>query len=314
MPSHRAIAGVIPAILTPRDASGALLPEVLHRFCAHAISLGVAGLCMNGATGEYSAATAEERALAVRTARAAAGPEPLIVAGVGAAEARGSVEAGQQAAEAGAEVALLPVPHFFRYGQPEIEEFYTRTAMALPMPALIYNLPAFTGGLETETAVGLLASAANLIGIKDSSGRLETLEALSAQPGQPAVRLVGHDGVLVQAFRKGWAQGCISGVAGVLPELTVAIWRAAQAQDDELLDRLDSHLKALIRWIELWPTPWALKIVAQQRGFVPATFSLPLSAVRRAQVEASAGLLETWWSQAEGDLAHALGRPVAWQV
>jgi len=314
MPSYRPIAGVIPAILTPRDANGALLPEVLGRFCRHAIAMGAAGLCMNGATGEYSAATAEERALAVRTARAAAGAEGLVVAGLGAAEARMSLELGAQAAEAGAELALLPVPHFFRYGQGEIAEFYARTALGLPFPTLIYNLPAFTGGLETETVVELLARAANVIGIKDSSGRLETLETLSGQAGQPAVRLVGHDGVLVQAFRKGWAQGCISGVAGVLPELTVAIWRASQAQDDELLERLDAHLKALIRWIELWPTPWALKIVAQYRGFVPATYSLPLSAVRRAQVEASAGLLETWWNQAQGDLEQALGRPVSWQV
>lgn len=314
MMPHSTIGGVIPAILTPRGVDGVLAERFQLRLMEHALESGAAGLCINGATGEYSSATPEERRASLNRARAVAGREGLVVAGLGAATWQQTVALGADASEVGADMALVPVPHFFRYGQAEIAEYYTQMAATLAMPALIYNLPAFTGGLETETAVALIGGVEKIVGIKDSSGRLETLEALSAQEGRPAVRLVGHDGVLVQAFRRDWAQGTISGVACVLPELTVAVYRASQAGQTELLERLDSHLTALIRWIEQWPTPWALKVVAGHRGFGEDQYSLPLSAARKQMIAEAGPMLETWFTQAQGDLEAVLGKSVSWKV
>ena len=50
---------------------------------------------------------------------------------------------------------------------------------ASPLPVLLYNLPQSTRGLSVDTTLALLREHNNIVGIKDSGGPLETVQAIT---------------------------------------------------------------------------------------------------------------------------------------
>ena len=142
----------------------------------------------------------------------------------------------------------------------------------------------------------------NIRGIKDSSGTLALLGGL----GAGACRIVGDDSVLVAALDAGVCDGVVSGVAGVLPELTTFLFdrrnSAAYPRAVELLNELIRHLAAL-------PVPWGLKLIAECRGVTPAWFSQPLSAARTAQANQFRAWFPSWWAQWESAVGGCAIKP-----
>lgn len=297
--------GVIAALLLPRDNEGRPAWEDFDRNARLILQVGVTGLCVNGATGEFAGATREERREAVARARRVAGASGVVVSGIGATRWTEILALARDAEEAGADTLLVPAPHFFLYEPGDLAEFYRRIAAELRVPALIYNLPAFTGGLDPDLAVQLIREVKGIAGVKDSSGRLDIFERLAADAGD-AVALVGNDAVLAEALRRGICNGTISGVAGVLPELTLALWRSAQSREWELFTGIGARLNSLLERLDVFPTPWGLKLIAELRGLGPASFALPLSEERQAQADDFRRWFPAWWRAAEADLARAL--------
>ncbi len=302
MVSTSIVEGVVPAVLLPRDASGAASWVDFQRNLEFLLDFAIAGVCVNGATGEYPFASADERANAIRIAREVVGSAKLVASGIGAACWRDTIAFGATSVECGADVLLVPAPLFFRYSPEDIYCFYAEAAARLEVPSLIYNLPAFTAGVDSGLALRLIDGKNGMAGIKDSSGELTILSALSDRSPICGVRLVGHDGVLAEAISKGLCDGTISGVAGVLPELTVALWRSRNAPGRQFA-AIAEHLRYLLKMLAPWPVPWALKIIAECRGFGNATFSLPLSQRRMEQMSAFRSEFQDWWNSAGDDLS-----------
>ena len=161
--------------------------------------------------------------------------------------------------EHGARALLLPMPHFFPYSQDDLYAFCAAAAGRLDAPMLLYNLPRFTTPLELETVRCLIDAVPNIIGIKDSSGSLAILGGLNSG----ACRIVGDDSVLVAALDAGLCDGVVSGVAGVLPELTTFLF---DRRDSPAYPRAVELLTELIRHLSAFPVPWGLKLIAECRG------------------------------------------------
>ena len=149
-------AKVLAAVGTPRRPDGGMDEAALGRSLEFVLERGIGGIVLNGATGEYPLTTLPELDRMLRLAHAACGRQAVIVCGIGSASVRRSVEAGQLAAERGARAVLLPMPYFFPYAQDDLEAFVQAVARELPLPALLYNLPRFTTGLELATVRTLL--------------------------------------------------------------------------------------------------------------------------------------------------------------
>jgi len=299
------IGGIIPAVLFPRDESGRAHWESFEATVAFLKSQGAAGVCVNGATGEYAAASSAERLRAVEVARAVIGSDGLVVSGTGAAFWTESAQLAHDAEKAGADVHLVPVPHFFPYEPDDVEEFYLRMSDAVTAPILIYNLPSFTTGVATDVALRLIGGDNRVAGIKDSSGSLEILERLTAEGPASAVRLVGSDNVLSEAIERGLCQGGISGPAGVIPEMTVTLWNAARNGDKALFAAANQVQEELLVELAEWPVPWALKLMAECRGMGPAATPLPLSPRRRERADHFRAWFRAWWPTALSRLGFA---------
>jgi 4-hydroxy-tetrahydrodipicolinate synthase len=177
-------------------------------------------------------------------------------------------------------------PYFFRYGQPEVREFYLRFAeeMGHAAPLYLYNIPVFTNAIAVETAVELLASG-HFAGIKDSSGDWGYFETLLRQAQEHAFTLlVGHDSIFARARMAG-ADGIVSGIACAVPELLLALDRAIQEGAAAEIERLDGRLHEFIQRIGRFPTPVGIKAALAVRGIKTGHLATPLGRETRAALD-----------------------------
>ncbi|HEX4228624.1 MAG TPA: dihydrodipicolinate synthase family protein [Bryobacteraceae bacterium] len=290
------VTGVYAAVLTLRHSDGTLDENGLAGLLGFLSSKGLDGFAFNGATGEFYLTTPAELERILAVARDVLGNSTPWLCGVGSAGLAGCVELGAIAARHGARGLLLPMPYFFPYEQSDLEAFCREATRQLPLPSLLYNLPQFTTGLAPETSIRLIAECHEIVGIKDSSGSLDTLRMLT-RDGLEYCRIVGHDGVLVPALTEGICDGVISGVAGVLPELVQSIFdKVAEFDSPQALGAIEA-LDEFVAQIGGMPTPWGLKWIAESRGIARATFAQPLSGERIAQGER----LKQWFQMLYSD-------------
>jgi len=142
-------------LLLPRDDLGRPEWGAFERNARFVLDMGAVGLCVNGATGEFAGASQAERREAVVRARRVSG-SALVVSGIGGTRWTEILALGREAEGAGADALLVPTPYFFSYALEDLAEFYRRLAVEFGIPLLIYNLPAFTGGLDAALAFQLI--------------------------------------------------------------------------------------------------------------------------------------------------------------
>ncbi|GGA53654.1 hypothetical protein GCM10011507_00980 [Edaphobacter acidisoli] len=195
------------------------------------------------------------------------------------------------ASDEGADGLLLPMPYFFRYAQEDLDIYCRTVASCTRLPVLLYNLPQFSSGLEKPTVRQLIAETENIVGIKDSSGSLEILRDLKDH-GIDACRIVGNDSVLAKALSEGVCDGVVSGVACALPELILDIFQQTVASKE--FHRSTHLLAELIKQLDQFPVPWALKWAVETRGIAPATFAQPITNERASQANEFSSWLKNW--------------------
>ncbi|MBX5496598.1 MAG: hypothetical protein IRZ15_14790, partial [Bryobacteraceae bacterium] len=138
----------------------------------------------------------------------------------------------------------------------------------------------------------------NVVGVKDSSGTLDMFRFFQVN-GTDGARIVGNDGVFLEMIREDLCHGIISGVAGVLPELTHYLWTNRKALGTPAYDCVGGLFEELLKQLESFPVPWGLKQIAEHRGLAPAEFLQPQSAFRQQQARAFRLWLEDWWQRAK---------------
>jgi 4-hydroxy-tetrahydrodipicolinate synthase len=239
---------------------------------------GITSIAVNGATGEYIRSTVEEVQTLIQLVRQRLRSGSTLIVGAGGPDRIAVQRLLRGAKAAGADGVLLPVPSYFPYSQEDIIAFVE--GLELGLPTYLYNLPSFTTPLQPETVLRICQSVPEVIGVKDSSGKLDIVSLLQ-QHLPSAGRIIGNDGALYAALSQDLCHGVVSGVAGVLPELMLRLFATANdnPQDEIALSCL-AALKEFIGWLDRFPVPWGLKMVAEARGLGVAEFSLPLSAER----------------------------------
>ncbi len=232
--------GIYPPLPTFFDQQDELDLVTLRRHMQRLAETGIAGYVIMGTNGEAVHLTKEERTQVVETARAAAGEHALILAGCGEQSTRATIANCQQAAPAGASVALVLPPFYFkgRMDSRALITHYRIVADSSPLPVVIYNMPASTGGLDLDAAtICTLAEHPNIIGVKDSAGNMVKLAQIySATPSRFRV-FAGSAGYLLPALTVG-AVGAVAALANVFPHEVCRVqelFNAGQLQEARLL-------------------------------------------------------------------------------
>lgn len=289
-----AIAGLFAAVATPVHVDGRIDFPTFDRLVDFLVDAGASGICIAGATGEYPHFETTDRKAIIRRAAERLPRACALLVGIGAPSTRLAIELGETAFAVGSRAVLLPMPMFFRYEQQDLAAYAAHVSGALRGPCLLYNLPDFTNGLAQETVLDLLRQEEFIVGVKDSSGRVENLPAFArARNDEPWTLLVGDDRLLDRGLQAGW-DGGISGIAGFCPELLVGLYRShIDGRRDEAV-RLQALLDELIARSSLFPTPWGIRIGLEARGIDTGPLPLPVTPERARQIARFRKWLPEW--------------------
>ncbi len=285
--------GVYAAVATPRVSDSIEAdPAALFDYLDAIVRGGVDGIVLFGSTGEFVHFDLADR-VRVATLASKRCRVPLLV-NVSHSSLVGALDLAECAIKAGVAGLLLMPPYFFRYSEEQIFSFYSKfvSVVGCQVPIYLYNIPQFTNPISAPLAKRLL-STRSFAGIKDSGGDWHMFEALQAVHADvPFQLLIGNDPLYLRAFPAG-ADGVVSGVAGAIPELMVALDRALRATDLARAGQLNARLEEFVSWVNKFPATLAIKRAACVRGWKLDHSSVPFDQHTLAEI----GAFEQWFRE-----------------
>lgn len=246
--------GVIPAIPTPFTADGRAVDEAaLRRVVRHVVDGGVHGIMTTGGTGEFPHLSREERSRVTEIVAAEAAGTVPVYAGSAACSTWEAIALMEDAAEAGADAAILTPPFYFRIPDAELHRHFEDVAGAEVLPVVVYNNPLYTGNALSPGLIASLMEVDNVIGLKQSEDDLgQLVEALRLSEGTGRSLLTGIDSQFYAALSVG-ARGIYSTAAAIVPAEMVRLWDLVQAGDYAGALAQHQRLQPLNRFLEYDP-------------------------------------------------------------
>src|SRR5580692_7966669 len=174
------LSGILPPITNPFYPDGNVYYKKLESNVERYSRTPVSGIVVLGSTGEAIMLSDQERRDVLRSAREAAAPNKVLVAGTGIESAIETLHLTEYAAELGYDVAMVRTPHYYKKQMepPNILAFYRTVADRSSLPVIIYSVPPFTGYDMPAELVIELADHPNIVGIKESSANVEKVSRL----------------------------------------------------------------------------------------------------------------------------------------
>jgi 4-hydroxy-tetrahydrodipicolinate synthase len=261
--------GVLTAMATPFDESGAVDSDGARRLAAHLLEHGSHGLVLAGSTGECPTLTDGETTELLRAVRQEVGDEIPLVVGTGTNDTRHSSELTKMAADASADASLVVVPYYNKPNPAGIRAHFETVAAAVPdLPMVMYNIPTRVIVNADTSLLGELGAVDNIVAVKqandDELGPIEGLEVLA-----------GNDNTFLRVLEFGGA-GVIGVATHVVGDQMRAMWDAAQEKDLNRAREIDAELTPIYEGLSVTTNPIPLKAALEMLGLAPDRLRLPL--------------------------------------
>jgi len=277
------IEGLITAIATPFDASGAVDHDAARRLAAHLLEHGSHGLVIAGSTGECPTLTDEEEIELLKAVRAEVGDEVLLVCGTGTNDTRHSCELTKMAAEAGADASLVVAPYYNKPNRAGLRAHFEAVAAAVPeLPMVMYNIPARVVINMPPDLLGELGREIdNVVAVKQANDdELGPIDGLTV--------LAGNDNVFLRVLEFGGGGGiCVA--SHIVGDRMREMWDAAQGGDLDRARAIDAEITPVYEATSVTTNPIPLKAALAMLGLCEDRLRLPLvsaDAEQRAAIKA----------------------------
>jgi 4-hydroxy-2-oxoglutarate aldolase len=208
------LSGTFLPVTTPFDAVTGDVDLVAFRGnLRHWFRHPIAGVVIGGTNGEGVLLDDAERASLVAAAVDVAPDGALVLAFAGSESTRHAVRLTAAVADSGADAVLVSPPAFYRGAMtPEaLARHYRAVADAAPVPVVVYQVPTKMSTVDMPTGViAELSRHENIVGIKDSRGRLDVLGELMDRCRDGFQVLVGNGALLYPALETGAVGGIVA--------------------------------------------------------------------------------------------------------
>ncbi len=276
------IKGVLTAMATPFDESGAVDHDAARRLAAHLLEHGSHGLVIAGTTGECPTLTDEEEIELLRAVRAEVGDEALLICGTGTNDTRHSCELTKMAAENGADAALVVCPYYNKPNPAGIRAHFETVAAAVPeLPMVVYNIPARVVINADPELLAELGRIDNVVAVKQANDEeLGPIDGLTV--------LAGNDNTFLRVLEFGGGGGILVS-PHIVGDRMREMWDAAQAGDIERARRIDAEITPVYEATSVTTNPIPLKAALAMLGLAEDRLRLPLvsaDAEQRAAIKA----------------------------
>lgn len=286
--------GIAPPVVTPFQ-DGEVASDWLKENLQRLSTSGLSGYLVLGSNGEAVHLAPDEKGLVMDAAREATPSHMWLMVGTGGASTRETVALTKEAANRGADAALVGAPFYFKESmRPDVlKAHFLKVAEASTIPIFIYNVPQFTGLNLEASLVAELAEHPNIAGIKDSSGNIAQLtEIRRLTPSEFSV-FVGSALVFLPALAIG-ADGGILAAANVLPEAFVRVQALVGQGAWEEARRLQWSLMEISRAVTIGYGIGGLKAAMGMRGYRGGEVRGPLVMPDEGGMARIRKLLEPW--------------------
>ncbi len=174
------LSGIFPPITTPFYPEGEVYYKKIESNVERYSRTPVAGIVVQGSTGEAIFLSDQERRDVLKVALAAAAPNKVMVAGTGSESAHETLHLTEYAAELGYDAAMVRTPHYYKKQMlpANLLAFYRTVADRSALPIIIYNFPQATAYDIPAEVVIELAAHPNIVAIKESSGNLDKVKTM----------------------------------------------------------------------------------------------------------------------------------------
>lgn len=201
------LSGLIPAVFTPFDKSGAINLPQIRPYADKLAADGADGVFVCGSTGECTSMTVAERKSVLEAWVKAAAGRMRVIAHVGGTCQADCIELARHAAGQGVDAVGAIAPFYFKPASvEELVDFYKPIAAAVaPIPFYTYHMPSVTGvNLPMKEFLEKGSRAIpNLNGIKFTSNNfMEMLECIRLEDGRFDI-LNGFDEMLLCGMAAG---------------------------------------------------------------------------------------------------------------
>jgi 4-hydroxy-tetrahydrodipicolinate synthase len=277
--------GSLTALVTPFDKDGRFDEKAFRAFVEWQIAEGTTGLVPVGTTGESPTLSHEEHRQVVKACVEVSNGRVPVVAGAGSNNTQEAVGLVKYAESVGADAVLVVTPYYNKPTQRGIYEHFAAVARATKLPVVIYNIPPRSVIDMTPETMGRLAhDFANIVGVKDATGKVERVSEQRITCGKNFIQLSGEDASAL-GFNAHGGTGCISVTANVAPRLCAEFQKASLAGDKDKAIDLQDRLMPLHKAIFVEPGVSGAKYALSRLGKVVNVVRSPLVLVEDSTAE-----------------------------
>jgi len=223
--NKRMLSGVFAPVVTPFHSDELALDDL--RFNLRKLNeTNLAGYLALGSNGEFRSLSDKEQNRILEVFAEEKGNKVVFV-GTGCESTKQTIEKSKLALEMGFDYVSILTPSYFakRMDAATLRDYYERVADSIDIPVLLYNAPAFTGGVKIPPQTVLeLSRHPNIVGMKDScpTGPAKFLACLD--PAEDFHVLAGSANFFYPALHLGAAGGVLS-LANALPGPCCELYR-----------------------------------------------------------------------------------------
>lgn len=267
--------GSMVALVTPMHPDGTVDYKRLADLIDWQIEQGTHCLVAVGTTGESATLSMQEHSDVIRYFVQHVKGRVPVIAGTGANNTVEAIKLTQDAADAGADCALLVAPYYNKPPQEGLYQHYKAIAEAVNIPQMLYNVPGRTVVDIAQETVERLADIDNIVSIKDATGSVARGEQLIKAVGDRLVVLSGDDGSALELMKFG-GKGNISVTANVAPKAMSETFTAALRGDFDTANQVHDIVKHLHRDLFIESSPIPAKYALHKMGMIDQGIRLPL--------------------------------------
>lgn len=282
---------MIPAMVTPFDENRELDLDKAQALAARLVDGGSDSLIINGTTGESPTVFYPQKMELFRAVVEAVGNRVPVIANVGDNCTADTVSFAREVAELGVDGFMCVVPYYNKPPQEGIYQHFRTIASAVELPIILYNIPGrCVVNMEAETTLRLARDCANVVAVKEASGKMDQIKAIIDAAPEGFAVYSGDDAVTFDIMKLG-GTGVISTIGNVAPARMKEIVDLCAAGDWEAAAAANEALMPLMKGLFETSNPILVKEALKLLGFPVGGVRLPLVDATPEQSERLAAIM-----------------------
>jgi 4-hydroxy-tetrahydrodipicolinate synthase len=281
------------AMVTPFKANGDVDYEETKKLAKALLASGNDGLVLAATTGEAPTLSWEEELNIFQEVKSAVGDKPTLIAYTGSNSTREAVENTEKAEKIGVDACLSVVPYYNKPNQEGIYQHFKAIAASTSLPIIMYNIPGRVVVEMTPETIARLSLIPNIIGVKEASGKMDTVAQTISNAREGFLVWSGNDNDTLPIMAMGGygVIGVTTHLCGKQYKKMIELIVADKIQEAAAIHR---KLVPLVNAMFSVTSPAPIKYTLNKIGFKVGKPRLPLVEVTKAEAEKIDAVLKNY--------------------